>query len=43
MFASAELTQGLDGGSNSNYFYEDHHKSHSSIPMFSPLKESDLF
>ncbi|CDW72270.1 UNKNOWN [Stylonychia lemnae] len=43
MFASAELTQGLDGGSNSNYFFEDHQKSNSSIPMFSPLKESDLF
>eukprot|EP00347_Sterkiella_histriomuscorum_P015290 403357588 len=42
MFASAELTQGIDNGS-SNYMGDDHQRSNSSLPMFSPLKESDLF
>lgn len=43
MFASAELTQGIDNGSHSNYMGDDHQRSNSSLPMFSPLKESDLF
>lgn len=39
ILCSAELTQGNNSNCNPN---EDHMKSNSSLPMFSPLKESDL-
>ena len=38
MLCSAELTQ----GANSHCYLDDHMQSQSSLPMFSPLKESDL-